>query len=120
MRDRLVAEGCKLHLLYETSSKLNTYVSSLYFWLSWIFSVFGNSTVIFGPGSSVGTATELQAGLFGIESRWGRDFPPVQTGPGAHSTSCKNWYRVVPGRKVRGGRGAADHSPLSSAAVMEE
>ena len=24
----------------------------------------------------------------GIESRWGRDFPPVQIGPGAHPASC--------------------------------
>jgi len=32
------------------------------------------------PGSSVSIATELQAGRSGIESRWGRDFPPVQTG----------------------------------------
>ena len=24
-----------------------------------------------------------------IESRWGWDFPPVQTGPGAHPASCK-------------------------------
>ena len=39
-------------------------------------------------GSSVGIATELRAGRFGIESRRGRDFPPVQTGPGAHPTSC--------------------------------
>ena len=38
---------------------------------------------------SVGTATELQAGRSGIESRWGRDFPPVQTDPGAHPASCK-------------------------------
>ena len=35
-----------------------------------------------GPGSSVGKATELWAGRFGIESWWGRDFPPVQSGPG--------------------------------------
>jgi len=41
------------------------------------------------PGSSVGTATELRAGQSGIESRWGRDFPPFQTGPGAHPASCK-------------------------------
>ena len=41
-----------------------------------------------GPGSSVGTATELRAGRSGIESRWRRDFPPVQTGPGAHPVSC--------------------------------
>jgi hypothetical protein len=32
---------------------------------------------------------ELMAGRSGIESRWGRDFPPVQTGPGAHAASCK-------------------------------
>ena len=31
----------------------------------------------------------LRAGRSGIESRWGRDFPPVQTGPGAHPASCK-------------------------------
>jgi hypothetical protein len=24
----------------------------------------------------------------GIESRWGRDFPPVKTGPGTHPASC--------------------------------
>ena len=42
-----------------------------------------------GPGSSVGIATELRAGRSGIESRWGRDFPPVQTGLGAHPASCK-------------------------------
>jgi len=35
-----------------------------------------------GPGSSVGIATELWAGQSGIESRWGRDFPPVKTSPG--------------------------------------
>jgi len=31
----------------------------------------------------------LRPGRSGIESRWGRDFPPVQTGPGAHPASCK-------------------------------
>ena len=31
----------------------------------------------------------LRAGRSGIESRWGRDFSPVQTGPGAHPASCK-------------------------------
>ena len=46
-----------------------------------------------GPGSSVGIATELRAGRSGIESRWGRDFPPVQTGPGAPQPRVK-W---VPG-----------------------
>ena len=56
------------------------------------------------PGSSVGIATELQAGRFGIESRWGRDFPPVQTGPGAHPASFKMGAGSFPG--VKCGRGA--------------
>ena len=42
-----------------------------------------------GPGSSVGIVTDY--GLEGpvIESWRGRDFPPVQTGNGAHPASCK-------------------------------
>ena len=40
------------------------------------------------PGSSVGRATELRVGRSGIESRWGRGFPSVQTGSGAHPASC--------------------------------
>ena len=55
------------------------------------------------PGSSVGMATELRAGRSGIESRWGRDFPPVQTGPGAHPTSCTVGTGSFPG--VKCGRG---------------
>ena len=72
-----------------------------------------------GLGSSVGIATELRAGQSWIESRWGRDFPPVQTGPGANTNSCRMGTGSFPGGKVRPGR-AADHSPPSSAAVMEE
>ena len=56
-----------------------------------------------GPGSSVGIATELRAGRSGIESRWGRDFPPDQTGPGAHPVSCKMDTGSLPG--VKCGRG---------------
>ena len=52
-----------------------------------------------GPGSSVGIATELCAGPSGIESRWRRDFPPVQTGPGAHPASCKMGTGSFPGVK---------------------
>ena len=44
---------------------------------------------ICGPGSSVGIVTELRVGRSGIESRWGRDFPPVQTGSGVQPASCK-------------------------------
>ena len=39
-------------------------------------------------GSSVGIAIELRAGRSEIEARWGRDFPHLQIGPGAHP-SCK-------------------------------
>ena len=56
-----------------------------------------------GPGSSVGIANELRAGRSGIESRWGRDFPPVQTGSGAHPASCKMGTGSFPG--VKCGRG---------------
>ena len=74
---------------------------------------------MYGPGSSVGIATDYGLNGPGIESLWGRDFPPVQTGPGAHPASCKMGTGSFPGGKVRPGR-AADHSPPSSAAVMEE
>ena len=56
-----------------------------------------------GPGSSVGMATELRAGRSGIESQWGRDFPPVQTCPGAHPASCKMGTGSFP--RVKCGRG---------------
>ena len=67
---------------------------------------------------SVGIATDY--GLDGPGSNPSGDetFPPVQTGPGAYPASCKMgtgsfWGKVRPGR-------AADHSPPSSAADMEE
>jgi len=56
-----------------------------------------------GPGSSFGIATELRAGRSGIESQWGRDLPPFQTGPGAHSQSCEMGTGSFPG--VKCGRG---------------
>ena len=52
-----------------------------------------------GPGSSVGIATELRPGRSGIESGWGRGFPPFQTGPGAHAVSCKMGTGSFPGVK---------------------
>ena len=72
-----------------------------------------------GPGSSVSIVTDYGLDGLGIESRWGENFPPVQTCPGAHLASCKMGTGSFPGVKVRPGR-AADHSPLSSAVVMEE
>ena len=41
----------------------------------------------------------LGSGRSGIESRWSRDFPPVQTGPGAHPASCKMSTGSFPGVK---------------------
>ena len=47
--------------------------------------------------------TEIRAGRSGIESRWGRDSPPVKTGPGDHPASCKMDTWSFPG--VKYGRG---------------
>jgi len=64
------------------------------------------------PGSSVGIATELRFGRSGIESRWGRDFPPVQTGPGAHPTSCSMGTGSFPGVKCGWGVLLTTHTLL--------
>ena len=57
-----------------------------------------------GLGSSVRIATGLRVGQSGIESRWGRDFLPVLTGPGAYPASCTmgtgSFLRVKCGRGV--------------------
>ena len=58
---------------------------------------------ICGQGNSVGIATELRAGRFGDRIPVGRDFPPVQTGPGAHPASCTMGTGSFPGAKY--GRG---------------
>ena len=55
------------------------------------------------PGSSVGIAIDYGLDGLGIESRWGRDFPSVQTGPGAHPASCTMGTESFPGIKC--GRG---------------
>jgi len=51
----------------------------------------------FGPRSSVGIATGYGLDGPGIESRWGRDFPPVQAGPRAHPTYCTMGTGSFPG-----------------------
>ena len=56
-----------------------------------------------GPGSSVGIVTELRAGRSGDGIPLGPDFPPVQTGFGAHSSSCTMGTVSFPG--VKHGRG---------------
>ena len=72
--------------------------------------------IIRGPGSSVGIATDY--GLDGPGSNPGGDeiFRPSRPVLGPTQPPVN---RVFPGGKVRPGF-AADHSPSSSAAVMEE
>ena len=55
-----------------------------------------------GPGSSVGIA-RLRNGRYGDGIPVGRDFPPVQTGLGAHPASCTMSTGSFPG--VKYGRG---------------
>jgi len=78
----------------------------------------GPTSLWCGLGSSVGIVTDYRLDGPGIEFRWGRDFPPVQTGPGAHPASCKMGTGSFQGVNWLGR--AADHSPPSSAAVMEQ
>ena len=70
------------------------------------------------PGSSVGIETDY--GLDGPGSNPGLDeiFRPSRPALGP-TQPLINGYRVFPGGKLRPGR-AADYSPPSSAAVMEE
>jgi hypothetical protein len=52
-----------------------------------------------GLGSSVSIATDYGLDGPGIESRWGRGFPPVQTGSGAHPAYYKMGAGSFPGVK---------------------
>ena len=93
--------------------------SMLLYWILWAIVTqwyYYITLLVCGPGSSVGVATDY--GLDGPGSNPGRDeiFPPVQTGPGAHSASCKMGTGSFPG--VKCSRGVL--LPTSSAAVMEE
>jgi len=84
-----------------------------------LFAVFSYYFVVYmisfrGPGSSVGIATDY--GLDGPGSNpGGTRFSAPETQP----ASCKMGTGSFPGGKVRPER-AAEHSPPSSAAVMEE
>ena len=51
------------------------------------------------PGSSVGIATDYGMDGPGLNPGGGRDFPPVQTGPGARPASCKMGTGSFPGVK---------------------
>ena len=74
---------------------------------------------ICGPGRSVSIATDYGLDGPGIELRWGARFsgrPDRSWGP---TNPLYNGYRVFPGDKIQPGL-AAEHSPPSSAEVMEE
>ena len=82
------------------------------------YEVMLNTRLFRGPGSSVGIATDL--GLDGPGSNPGGDeiFRPSR--PALRPTQPPvKWVPGFLGGKERPGR-AADHSPPSSAAVMEE
>jgi len=66
-----------------------------------------------GPGSSVGIAADYGLDGPGLNPSEDEIFRPSRPRPPA------NGYQVFPGGKVRPRR-AADHSPPSSAAVMEQ
>jgi len=102
----------KIHLgNTPTASYFSTQLLSLHF-----RNIF---TQLCGSGSSVGIATDYGLDVTGSNPGGERDFPPVQTGPGAHPASCKMGTGSFPGDKVRPGS-TDDHSPPSSAAVMEQ
>jgi len=69
-------------------------------------------------GSSAGVATDYGLDGPGIESRWG-EISARPDRPWGPPDLLYNGYRVFLGGKVRPGC-AADHSPYSSAAAMEE
>ena len=72
-----------------------------------------------GPGSSVGITTDYGLDGPGIESRCGRDFSPVQTGPWAHPASCTMVTGSFP--EVKSGRGVTltPHSLLVPLVMKE-
>ena len=72
-----------------------------------------------GPGSSVGTATELRTGRSGDRIPVGTRFSARPDQPWGPPSLLYNGYRVFPGDKERPGR-ATDHSPPSTAVVKKE
>ena len=101
---KLSVSLANLFFVYSLNVPWFVYILQIY----WVF--------VRRPGSSVGTVTELRAALSGIASQWGRDFPSFQTDPGAHPAFYTMGTGSFPGVKC----GQGDHSPPSSAAVMEE
>ena len=72
-----------------------------------------------GGGCSVGIGTELPGWTVRDKNPVGTRFSASPDRPWGPPSLLYNGYRVFPGGKVQPRR-AADHSPPSSAAVMEE
>jgi len=72
-----------------------------------------------GLGSSVGTATDYRLHSPGIEPQWGARFSAHPDWPWGPPSLLYNGYQVFPGGKERPGH-EANHSPPSSAEVLEE
>jgi hypothetical protein len=70
---------CILGMLSSIVSSQTGLLSEIFMVMLWI---------IWDGDNVVGIATLYGLEGPGIESRWGRDFPPIQTGPGAHPASC--------------------------------
>jgi len=86
----------------------------------WLFELPKSCSIHGGPRTAVGIATGYGLDSLGIKSRWGARFSaPVQTGPGAHPTSCTMDTGPFPGGKEQPGR-AADPSPTPSAMVKKQ
>jgi len=82
--------------------KHNFTLLHLLVFIVWItcFILFNPSTCfVIGTGYLSRYSDWLRAGRSEIESRWGRDFPLVQTGPVAHPASCKMGTGSFPGVK---------------------
>jgi len=77
-----------------------------------------HTTSICELGSSVGIATDYGLDGPGLNPGGDKIFCPSRPTLGP-TQPLYNGYQVFPGGKVQPGR-AADHSPPSSAAVMEE
>jgi len=100
-RKNLVKCGywCRKNSMLDCSAlhKLSSYV------LNHIDNIMTITVLGGGPVSSVGIKTDHGLDGPGSNPGGGRDFPPVQTGPGAHSACCKMGTGSFPG--VKCGRG---------------
>ena len=79
-------------------------------------------TLVYLEKISVNECREFSKSYLPSRSRWGRDFPPVQTGPRAHPASCTMGTGSVPGVKCGRGVMLTTHTlllprPWKSAAV---